>query len=70
MWFILGNSPTIDQIMVSFLTGLFLYLLNQGNKLNNKIHKTREYMLKEFHKMQLDIKEIKVKVSHIEEKIT
>tara|TARA_Y100000310_G_scaffold344364_1_gene456761 strand:+ start:2807 stop:3088 length:282 start_codon:yes stop_codon:yes gene_type:complete len=71
LWFIIGNSPTIDQILVAFLTGLFLYLLNKNSTLNHKIDKntklmyrTREYMIEEFSEIRLDLAEIKHKINH------
>jgi hypothetical protein len=69
IWFIFGNSPTIDQIMVSFITGLFFFLLKQTYDLNNKIHQTREYMLKEFNKVNIKLEKIDHKLSSIEQKL-
>tara|TARA_Y100000310_G_scaffold344364_1_gene456760 strand:+ start:2290 stop:2526 length:237 start_codon:yes stop_codon:yes gene_type:complete len=56
LWYILGNSPTTEQLFIPLMIALLIYVLGQNNKNTKMIYATREYMFREFSKIRLDSK--------------
>lgn len=63
LWYILGNSPTPEQLLITAVLPLYLLVFYTREKLNEKIYNTRESLLKEIsdtrEKLSGEISEIK-----------
>lgn len=70
LWFMFGNSPTLEQIMILFFLTLGGALFGVYEKLNNKIernvtmiYQTREVLRKELGGIKLSLAKIEGKLS-------
>ncbi len=63
LWYMLGNSPTVDQLLLGLIIPLYLFIFGIYEKLNNKIMNIRELFIR-------DMGEMKVSLARIEEKLS
>ncbi|MEK6950345.1 MAG: hypothetical protein AABX13_01325 [Nanoarchaeota archaeon] len=47
LWYLLGSSPTPDQLLWAVVLPLYIYIFYTREKFNEKLYKTREGLLKE-----------------------
>ena len=59
VWYLFGNSPTTDQLLMTYLLAPILFTFAVYEKLNDKVSNTREDVQKE-------LSEIKIQLGRIE----
>ncbi len=62
LWFMLGNSPTLEQMLMIVVLPVYLFVFGVYERLNNKIINTRESINRQ-------LGEVKVSLAKIEGKL-
>ena len=59
VWYLFGDSPTTDQLLMTYLLAPILFTFAVYEKLNDKVSNTRE-------EVQKELSEIKIQLGRIE----
>lgn len=62
LWFMLGDSPTVEQMFVVLVVPIYLFVFGIYERLNNKLMNTRENINRQ-------LSDIKVSLAKIEGKL-
>ena len=55
VWYLFGNSPTTDQLLMTYLLAPFLFTLAVYEKLNDKVSNAREDVQKELNGIKIQL---------------
>ncbi len=66
LWFMFGNSPTLEQIFVMFVAPFALGLFGVYDRLNNKIMAPRERIHHDMTDIRKELTEVKEAIARIE----
>jgi hypothetical protein len=59
LWFMFGNSPTTEQLLLLLVLPVYLFMFGIYERLNNKVINTREQILLTRESLQRGLGEIK-----------
>ncbi len=69
LWFMLGNSPTLEQMFVVLVVPVYLFIFGIYERLNNRVANLNNKIMDTRESLSQQMGEIKVSLAKIESKL-